>query len=324
MRRGLEVEEDTGDDQGHDDVGDQSRERETGVADQTLPATPHAEVDLLSIGQREGRLQPLALGLLRPLGGAEGLGVGAVDRVGRLVLLDIGLQSLVMRAGLPRRRELVGSPGDAALEALPDNALKGARHGGEEVGRGGAGRALEAEVDEVLLGLVSAAKEDLPALVQHNGLVEQVVGTLGRLIDGNTGGAAKQLGLQAESLAELDGVGAVQTTGTVVPALERRTREGSLGDGDALPLTARHATHVLVADAGVDGVADAEHGHDDIPQVVGEYITGDALRERPRSTGPGSEGEGITNTELGEVHIDLGRVDGLTTVVRVHLVGGHA
>lgn len=320
----VEVVKHTTDDERHDKVTDERANGQAGVARQSLPTAPETQLDLLRVRQGVGRLDTLTLGLLGLARGAEGLGIRAVDGVSRLVLFNLGLQRLVVGAVLPRGGKLVRGPGRLALEAGTHNTLQSRRHRGEEVGGGLTGRALEAEIDKVLPGDIGAAKEDLATLVEDDGLVEQVVGGLGRLVDGHAGGVVEQLRLQAQRLAELDGVGRVETSGGVVPALQGSTRQGGLGDGDTLALTARHTSNVLVADARVDGVGNAKHGHDNIAQMGGKGIPAEALGEIPGLPGASRKGEGIAHAQLGEVDVDLGGVDGLTTVVGVHFLGRNA
>ncbi len=81
--------------------------------------------------------------------------------------------------------------------------------------------AVVAQLLEVLAGLVGAAEEDLAALVQDDDLVEEVVGALGRLVDGDDSRAAEEARLHAQRLAELDGIGAVEAARAVIPALQR-------------------------------------------------------------------------------------------------------
>ena len=72
---------------------------------------------------------------------------------------------------------------------------------------------MGAEVDEILLGLGGWAKVNLPAFIEDSRFVEEVVGTLRGLVNRDGAGLAKELGLKAEGLAELDGVTRVETTG---------------------------------------------------------------------------------------------------------------
>lgn len=86
------------------------------------------------------------------------------------------------------------------------------------------------------------------------GLGAYIVCGLGSLIDGNARGNAKNVGLILQIAAKLDGVGTVQASGAVVPALERRKPQGSFSDGDSLPLATADSTDKVIADTGVFGV----------------------------------------------------------------------
>lgn len=91
-----------------------------------------------------------------------------------------------------------------------------------------------------------------------------LIGRLGGLVDGNARSRTKNVTLGAQGAAELNGVGAVQASGAVVPALQRGVTEGSFGDGDSFSLASADASNELVAHAGTRSVADAKHGHDHI------------------------------------------------------------
>ena len=82
-----------------------------------------------------------------------------------------------------------------------------------------------------------AAEVDLTTLVKQDGLVEEIVRGLRRLVDGDERGRAGELGLMAKGADELERRRRVETTGRVIPALERRLGEGGLRDGNALALT---------------------------------------------------------------------------------------
>ena len=319
----LQVEEDTGDDERHDEVTDKRTHCDTGISYQTPPSSPQAQLNLLYVGEGEGRLGTLTLGLLGLLGGAESLSIRTVDGMLVLVLFDLSLERLVLGTVLPSSGKLVGCTRSLALKARANNTLDGTGHGGQEIGSGLTRRAFETQVDEVLLGLIGTAEEDLATLVQDSSLVEEVISALRGLVDGHAGSASEKLSLQAKGLDELDGVGRVKTSGTVIPALKGSARESSLGNGDTLSLTTRNTTDVLVTNTSVDGVADAEHGHDDVSEMVGEHGLGDAVRDMARSTGAGGEGQSITHCQLGEMGIDFSRVNGLTTVVSMDLLGSH-
>ncbi len=182
--------------------------------------------------------------------------------------------------------------------------------------------ALEAEVDKVLPCLAGLAEEDLAAFVQHDSLVEEIIGALGSLVDGDARGAAEQLRLQPQRAAELDRVGAVETSGAVVPALERGAGERRLGDGNTLPLATRDTADVLVADRVLMVWLMPNMAITTSRRCVAKILrrTGRSIR----GTGARGEGEGVAHDQLGKVHIHLGGQDSLATVVGVHLLGGHA
>jgi len=244
--------------------------------------------------------------------------------VSDLVLLDLDLQSLVLGAVLPGSSKLIGGAGNLALESLSHDSLTRSSHGGQEIRSGLASRALKTEVDKVLLGSVGAAKEDLATLVEDGGLVEKVVSALRRLVNGDNSGVVEKLGLETKGFAEFDSVGRIETSSRVIPALQRSSRQSSLRNGDTLALTTRNTTDVFVTNASVDGVRDTKHSHNDISEVVGEVVSVQALGKLAGLSGASSEGEGVANGQHREMDIDFGSVNGLTTVVRVHLLGAHA
>lgn len=72
----------------------------------------------------------MALGLLSLLGGTERLGIGTVERVRLLVVLNLGLEGLVVGTVLPSSGKLFGGARSAVLPALADMTLLGRGHGG--------------------------------------------------------------------------------------------------------------------------------------------------------------------------------------------------
>lgn len=119
-----------------------------------------------------------------------------------------------------------------------DDSLRRGRHGREEVGRRLPVGAGEAETDKVRFGLARWPKVDLPALVEHEDLVEEVVCALGSLVDGHGAGPAKHVRLQPQRFAKLNGVGRVEAAGGIIPALERRAGQRGLGNRHSLPFAA--------------------------------------------------------------------------------------
>ena len=319
-----QVVEDGADDEGHGEVADGARQHERHVAAQPLEAALHADADLAPHGERVGRAHALRARLLRLARRDEALQRLAADGVLEVEGVDGVHEPRVVGALLPARHELVGRAWRGGLEARAHHALGGAGQRGQEVGGGLALRAGEAQPDEEGLGLGGGAKVDLAPLVQHGDLVEDVVDALRGLVDGQAGGGAVELGRQAQGAAELEGVGAVEAAGAVVPALQRAAAERGLGDADALALAAADAAHEVVADLGVLGVAQAERGHDHVLHVLGVHVTADAREAVGRRARLGRELERLADGHLREVHLGLGHVDGLAAEVVVHALGRDA
>ena len=177
---------------------------------------------------------------------------------------------------------------------------------------------METHVDEEGPRLSGLSEEDLATLVEHKCLVEEVVGSLRRLVDGNTGSGAVDLGFHAEGFTELDGVCGVETSGGVIPGLQWRSAEGSFSDSDTLSLSSRYTTEEVVTNTGVDSVRNSVQGHDDIALVLSKLLYTDATRDVPWATCLSSKVKSLSNGHHGEMNIDFGSVDGFTTVVLVH------
>ena len=151
------------------------------------------------------------------------------------------------------------------------------------------------------------------------------------MVDGDNGRVSGELGAKTEILAEFDGVGRVETTGRVVPALQRGVGERSFGNGDTFTpgsacsaadlLSARHTTDEVIPDNGVQGMADTKDRHDDISAVLGKLPAGDACGGFSRRASLSGESERLTDSHGGKVDVDLGGIDGFATELAVHLLG---
>ena len=287
-------------------------------------------------------MKPRLVGLA---GGEESLVVLAAKGVTPLVILKLDDQRRSLAAVLPRLCEFVGGSRRLILEAWADDALLVARHGREEVGRGLLAGALEAEVLEVGPGFVGLAEEDLPAFVEYNDFVKNlllhgqtcteglragrngqtyIVRILRSLVDGHASSSPHDIRLCPERAAKLQSVCTVQAPGAVVPALQRRVAKGSLGDGNTLPLAATYASNVVVADARVLRVRDAEHGHGDVAEMLGILPPRDALGDRVWTACPRGKVERVAGSQVGEMVVDFSGIDGFAAESGAHLAGADA
>lgn len=145
--------------------------------------------------------------------------------------------------------------------------------------------------------------------------------SLGCLVDGNAGRASQNVGLSTQSSTQLNCIGTVKTSRAVVPALERRVSQGSLSDGDSLPLATAHTSDKVVANTCVLGVRDAEDSHDNITHMLCVLALVEALGDVPGASGASGEVQRVVDGEIGEVIIDLSGIDGLSLVSCLHLLG---
>lgn len=144
------------------------------------------------------------------------------------------------------------------------------------------------------------------------------------MIDGDASGCAGIFGSQPQVLTKLEGVCAVQASGTVVPALQRALAEGRLGDTDTLALSTANTPDIVVADPGVYRVPETEHCHHNIPHVLRVLLPRDPWQAVSRGSGQGGERERISNGQLGEMNIGLRTIDGFTAELGMHLLGRDA
>jgi hypothetical protein len=114
------------------------------------------------------------------------------------------------------------------------------------------------------------------ALVEDHDLVELLVDTLAGLVERDKGGLLHDVGQKAEGLGIVESGRCVETTSRVVPRSEDTASAPHLGDRDTLPLSARDTAHEGVADDGVGGVLDVEHGEEELEHFLAELLVGDA------------------------------------------------
>lgn len=233
------------------------------------------------------------LGLLRVLDVSQFLDLGAVE--GKLVLKGGNLTKEIgtVLAHAPVVRKLIRSLGHLTLVASFHDALIHVCQGREEISRRLSGGAVIAHIGKVLLGDLCGAKEDLATLVEYHDLVEflqylvrmlcyrfhcyehstHVVGKLTGLVQGHHGTSPTKLSSKPERLDELERRCTVETTRTVVPALNGTLVEDGLGNTNSLPLTSTDTSDEVVANLGVDGPSNAKHGHDGIAQMLRVFMS---------------------------------------------------
>lgn len=90
-----------------------------------------------------------------------------------------------MRAVLPVFFEILRRTRDFVFHALASFALLGICDGGQKVTNRLAWWTVPAHFQKVVFGLVARTEEDLPAFIQHNDFVEDVVYCLGGLVNCN-------------------------------------------------------------------------------------------------------------------------------------------
>ncbi|GJD02344.1 hypothetical protein ColKHC_11169 [Colletotrichum higginsianum] len=187
---------DGADDEGQDDVEDGGRGRGGDVVPDALVGALRREADLHGHADEVGRLGADVLGLPVVLDLAElGEGVAVVvDGVLLGVAVDVLAQGLELGRLAPVGLEVVRGARHLVLHAGAGAALDGVRDGGQEVARRLALGAFPAHALKVGLGGAGRAEVDLAALVQDDGLVEEVV-------DGLAGLMATALALPAKSEA---------------------------------------------------------------------------------------------------------------------------
>ena len=78
------------------------------------------------------------------------------------------------------------------------------------------------------------------------------------------------------------------------------------------------------AHLGVDGVGDTEDSHDYISHVIAVVVRLETPGDVTRRARPRGEGKSVADSELREMNVDLGGVDGFSTEVLVHLLRADA
>ena len=121
------------------------------------------------------------------------------------------------------------------------------------------------------------SKIDLPSFVQHRYLVKNIVNALRSLVNSNNCSRTSEIRRESKSLDEFQSSGTVQSTSTVIPALQWASTKSSVRcqqcfsdtgcpclrfcNTDTLPLSTAYSTNEIISDLGIKCVIKAEHGH---------------------------------------------------------------
>jgi len=120
------------------------------------------------------------------------------------------------------------------LVPLSGTSLQNGGETGEEVWSRLLVGAVESHVDEELFSFLSVPEVDGSTLVKDDDLVEEVIGGLGSLVDGDAGDGSVESETVLDRTAERDGGGGIESSSRVVPEHERSVTEGDFSDGDSL------------------------------------------------------------------------------------------
>ncbi len=150
------------------------------------------------------------------------------------MLADLPDTGCVLLALLPVSLELVGSPGDFSLEALPRFPLLRVGDGGQEVACSLTRWTIPAHGLEILLGDSGGAEEDLSSFIENDGFVEDIEDGLRCLVDRYGVAHIANVGSDTQRPCECESCGGIKTSGTVVPACNRASGKSHLCYTDSL------------------------------------------------------------------------------------------
>ncbi|KAH3664073.1 hypothetical protein OGAPHI_004787 [Ogataea philodendri] len=119
-------------------------------------------------------------------------------------------------------------------------------------------------------------------------------------------------------------VGRIETSGGIIPTLQVSTTKSDLSDRNSLSLTTGHTSNELVTDLGVVSVAQTVSSHVNLGHVLGVLFSGNAWSSVLRSSHLCGESKSLTNGQMREMDIGLGRVDNLTSIMLLDIVNGQS
>ena len=179
-----------------------------------------------------------ATGLLGTTGVLEYFQPLTTDGMFWLVLFYLCEELFPLLAFLPLLRKLVGCSRDPTSPAILGNTFRWIGQRGQKICSGLTRSTVPATTGEELSSSIARAKIDLPTLVQDYDFVENlstpwsiltaplvdktyIIRILRALIDGYQGSRTSCFGAQSYCSDELEGICTIQTTSTVIPALDR-------------------------------------------------------------------------------------------------------
>ncbi|KAI6755228.1 hypothetical protein HG531_004334 [Fusarium graminearum] len=106
------------------------------------------------------------------------------------------------------------------------------------------------------------SREDLPALIDDQNFVHELVNAFTGLVQGDESGSVADVCHNAKRSRVIEGGRRVQSSGRVIPGHDSRLGGQCFGDRDSLSFTTRNTSSVFVADDGASCVADTKHLHE--------------------------------------------------------------
>ena len=91
----------------------------------------------------------------------------------------------------------------------------------------------------------------------------------------------------------------------VIPRWKWWASQHHLRNTDTLSLTSRYSTDKIVTDFGIIGVSETKYGHDNFSNVAAVFTSGHVMYAMGWRSDRGRKFERLTNSEMGEVFVNL-------------------
>jgi hypothetical protein len=155
---------------------------------------------------------------------------------------------------------------------------------------------------------------------EHNQEGTHIIGGLGRLIQCDHGRHIKQIGLETQIVAEVNGICAIEPARGVVPALQLGAGEGCLGDADSFALSTADPSHKFVSNTRAARMVQAKDGHHDIATYRVELVAAETPWDVPDRASTRGKRQGLANGEVRQVCVELCVVQNVTAERRTNMV----